>query len=764
MKGKILKKAIRTILIMTIIFSLIACGKGAAETGNESKGNSEMLVEVNRENFVYIPEKIELPNEIISAACGTEQGIYFTSPFADDATFTAGVKVYFADSEGKCKELPIKCENTESASVSIDSIGTLGDGSLVFIKNEMSFDIRTGMTGESRYYLVHANPESGEELSCVDITEQLQIVGEYSVALELEVDKNDHIYISDGSRIWVFDVEGNQPFNVIIANGSWVNGMGVTREGQVVFYGWEEQQCICIIDENSGMLTSVKDNIPNKSLFWGGIIPGDVKGIWVGTATDYVEYDIESGKATPVFSMADSGLNVDNIRGCTVLDNGNVLILFCDMLGEESESGVILLKKTDASTVTDEKEVITMGLFEENAELAMAVADFNKRQDGYKIEIINYIGNSDLDTAITRFSNELISGNAPDIIDLYPLNVNSLASKDALEELTPYLENDAKVKREELFESVLDAYLIDGGLYTIPNSFGVYGVVGGSEYLSDCENGYSWTVEDVEKLINSNPDMEIFGYNSKSYILTELVRNNLGKFVNWQSGECDFEGTEFLSALKLANCFNDKFEGVSGEYNPYDIVAEGETMAEITLINSTLELQFWKALLGDDFVIKGFPTEEGSGIRIVGENLLGINASSNNKEKAWEFISSLLTKEYYENMEVEGFPTLISAYDALNEQHSTPEYITDESGNPSEISKGDMGMGEIFVQYYAASQEDVARMTDIINNCDRIDANDDKLLSIIMEESEAYFAGHKTAEDVAGIIQSRATLYVNENR
>lgn len=762
MKGKILKKALRTILLMITIFSLTACGQGSTETGIGAKGDNDASVEINRENFVYIPEEIKLPAEIINTTCGTKQGIYFTSPFADDATFTAGVKIYFADAKGECRELPIKCENTENATVSIDSIGILGDGSLVYIKNEMSRDISTGMTGPSRFYLVHANPESGEELSCVDITEQLQITG--GVTLELITDKNDQIYISDGRRIWVFDVEGNQPFNVIIPNGSWVNGMGVTKEGQVVFYGWEDGQCIYVIDENSGMLTTVNDNIPNKYIYSGGIIPGDVKGIWVVTATDYVEYDIESGKATPVLSLADSGVNVDNIRGCTVLENGDVLILSCDMSGEEIESKAILLVKTEASAVADDKEVITMGLFEESSELAMAVADFNKSQTGYKIEIINYAENSDLDTAITRFSNELISGNAPDIIDLYHLNAQALASKGALEDLTPYLENDGTVKREELFESVLNAYSINGGLYTIPNSFVVYGVVGSSEYLSDCGSGYSWTVEDVTRLINNNPDMEIFGYNSKSYILMELVRNNLNKFVNWQSGECDFEGTEFLSILKLANCFNEKFEGGSGEYNPYEIVAEGKTMAEITLINSTLELQFWQAAFGDDFVVKGFPVDEGSGLGIRGENLLGINAASNNKKKAWEFISSLLTKEYYKNREVEGFPTLIPAYDALNEKYSTPEYKTDESGNQLEIPKMDMGMGEFYVQCYAATPEDVARMTDIINNCDRIDANDDKLLNIIIEEAEAYFAGQKKPEDVAKIVQSRATLYVNENR
>ena len=35
---------------------------------------------------------------------------------------------------------------------------------------------------------------------------------------------------------------------------------------------------------------------------------------------------------------------------------------------------------------------------------------------------------------------------------------------------------------------------------------------------------------------------------------------------------------------------------------------------------------------------------------------------------------------------------------------------------------------------------------------------------IIMEEVPAFFGGQKTAEEVAGIIQNRATTYMNENK
>ena len=39
---------------------------------------------------------------------------------------------------------------------------------------------------------------------------------------------------------------------------------------------------------------------------------------------------------------------------------------------------------------------------------------------------------------------------------------------------------------------------------------------------------------------------------------------------------------------------------------------------------------------------------------------------------------------------------------------------------------------------------------------------DERLLNLIREEAEAYFAGRKTAEEAAAAVQKRASLYVSE--
>ena len=44
------------------------------------------------------------------------------------------------------------------------------------------------------------------------------------------------------------------------------------------------------------------------------------------------------------------------------------------------------------------------------------------------------------------------------------------------------------------------------------------------------------------------------------------------------------------------------------------------------------------------------------------------------------------------------------------------------------------------------------------------DFSSDSIFDIVREQSQAYFSGQKTAEDVAKLVQSKANIYVNEQR
>jgi len=754
------KKGLIAGVLFLLCLPLVACG-GKDDSNTKDEASLSNQITINREDYIYIPEEFSLGDEkLVNASCGTEYGIYFISSFFEEESFTTGEQGYFVDSSGICTKLPLRYEDTKDTDVAIDAIGVLSQGNLVYIKKETPIDENYNTVGPVKYSLVQAGSDSGEEISCVDITEQLKVSNQL-YSWSLKVDKEDHIYLTEGNRIWVFDTKGNQPFPVVVNNGGFIADMGVTKEGQVVFYGWEEQKCIYVIDETNGMISVLKENIPNNSSV-NSIIPGDVKGIWVTTVMDITEYDIETKDATSVLNLSDCGLSADSIRVCTILEDGNVLAISYEMAddGMPVYKGS-LLKRTEKTLVNEEKEIITLGIFEDNSEIPKAVANFNKSQDTYKIEIINYMENNDYDAAVTRFTNELIAGSGPDIIDLSKLNMDMLAGKGILEELTPYLENDTELKREDMFESVLSAYSIDGKLYTIPNGFCVWGIAGSHEYIGSYGEGYSWGVEDIMKVVKQNPDKEMFGYGSKNYVLMFCLSNNLDKFVDWQSGECNFVNEEFIGLLEFSNSFKAEFDTTVQNYNPTELIVDGKIIADEIMLSAHQPLKYWEVLFGEDYVIKGFPTSEGTGLTIIGKNMLAINATSDKKDMAWEFLKSLLRGENYKNRDLLYYPTLISAFDSINEEYISPEYSTDENGNEIEIPKGFL-LDDM--KYYAGTEEEIARLTDIINCCDRADTYDKQIWNIVQEEAAAYFEGQKSPEDVAEIIQSRVKLYVGENR
>ena len=61
------------------------------------------------------------------------------------------------------------------------------------------------------------------------------------------------------------------------------------------------------------------------------------------------------------------------------------------------------------------------------------------------------------------------------------------------------------------------------------------------------------------------------------------------------------------------------------------------------------------------------------------------------------------------------------------------------------------------------TSEEVEQVKNIIKSTHKTNYNNENINAIVEEESSAFFAGQKTAKDVAGIIQSRAQIYINEN-
>lgn len=75
-----------------------------------------------------------------------------------------------------------------------------------------------------------------------------------------------------------------------------------------------------------------------------------------------------------------------------------------------------------------------------------------------------------------------------------------------------------------------------------------------------------------------------------------------------------------------------------------------------------------------------------------------------------------------------------------------------------------VGESEVTVDLHAATQEDLDQVMALYEQIDTVYRWDESLEEIITDVSGAYFAGDKTLDETAKLIQNRAQLYVSERK
>ena len=169
-------------------------------------------------------------------------------------------------------------------------------------------------------------------------------------------------------------------------------------------------------------------------------------------------------------------------------------------------------------------------------------------------------------------------------------------------------------------------------------------------------------------------------------------------------------------------------------------------------------------IFGEDISFVGYPSKFDCGsVAHGGDMTVGMSAKSENKEGAWAFIRSFLEEDYQNNY-TSYFPLLLSAFENKAAEASKAYYVTDENGNQVEQATIMVGTNDFTLEVFSAKEEEIAQIKELIEKIDRMERVDEQVLAIVSEEAGAYFDGQKSVDDVVGVIQSRANIYMNENK
>ena len=768
MKTTNLKDTIKRITTLTLAsamaLSLISCGS----SGRDDSGNTE------QKEYVYLPEYISLNGEDDISYFDIQMAgnsLYYTSYIYDETTMTGENRFleYSLETNAE-RELPVTLEeNSNIGNYTIDEAGNIY--TVIYYYGEPDAN---GMV-ESGEYLCKFDAD-GNQIYKHDITELLQSDENNSWISDIVADEQGRVYTTSDDLIRLFDQDGSFHGEVNHNNG-WINGIGTGKDGKVYICYYDQNSAdggtaLAEVDFNGKQLGQTYTNFPNSNGN-GGLSAGLNKDFLVSDSTGVYEYDLATQTYEVLLDWLDSDINGTYVSSVHALENGKLLAVIRDWNSNKTE--LAYLTRT-ASAELPEKQQLVIGTLYESQALQAAAVDFNKNSDTYRITIKKYIDQNNWtetswEDGIKALNNDITSkSNCPDIIDLSSLNIEQLASKGVLDDLTPYLEQSSVLSKADFLESVIEGYTFDGSLVCIPSTFNLMTI---AAKTSDVGAEMGWTIEEMMAYAKENPKAVLFDGTTKSSMLYTILNYSQGSYVDWSNGECKFDSAEFKQLLEFVNSFPTEYDWQSDDRSTPVKIQAGEILLDEVYIYELNSIQEYEAKFNEPVTFIGYPNPDGtSGCYMTGSDMYGIGSKSDNKEGAWEFIESYLVNAP-DSMFSWGLYTNKQFLEEKIAEETKVEYLLDENGeqvldeNGDPIPMGGMssvGYGDWEYTYHIPTEEEVAQLMELIAVAQPSYGSDQEISQIIQEECEAYFQGQKSVDDVAGIIQSRVQIYVNENR
>lgn len=780
---KFIKRAMAFLIIGAMIFSTEGCGGNGGEQQREKR------------EFYYVPEYVDIKLDVNyiqqSLAIGDE--LYLVGEKWDDESGESSTLLYrYQLTTGEQSQVNVDMVKGSSVSqMAVNSKGNLvmlvsryepvyededvpaedtnstaedsetEDADESVSESEEDEEIRMPIDYKSYMDLMEISPTDGAVLSQTDIKPVFDDPDSTWVQY-MVLDAQDNIYLCAGeSSIYILDTTGQKKGTVSVDN--WINNMFVTGDGTVYiqYYGETGPEVKPLDAQTKTLGEAVKSE--NLSGISGRYYQAAEGGVFINEGDAVSTYDFASDVKEEIFHWLDADINSDEVENMGQISDGRFWAMTRNWMSGNSEYSLVLLTKTPAAEVREKVELVygTMWL---SQDLRTAIIDFNKSNDSYRITVREYAAN-DYRAGLTQFNNDITGGNSPDIIDLSNIDFSRYASKGVFEDLYPYMEKDG-IQREDYLSNVLKTYEIGGKLYGIMPQFYIITTMAKASNVGDVTG---WTIDEMLDFAESHEAANLFDYGSRGQILYYCVYNNIDEYIDWESGKCFFDSEDFVRVLEFAKKFpeepnyEERDEGTSARLRSDKVLLMQYSLSSVQ------EFQMLTGLYGEKVAFVGYPNSERNSNLIQPTNgCAAISSKAANKEGAWEFIKTLISKEYQNNLVSSnrnwGFPILNEALEKQFENDMTPEYYEDHEGNQVEQPKTTWGWDDFQMEIYAATPAEVEAVRAVITSASRLSGSaSEELSNIITEETEPFFKDQKSAQETADIIQNRIQTYVNEN-
>lgn len=484
------------------------------------------------------------------------------------------------------------------------------------------------------------------------------------------------------------------------------------------------------------------------------------------------KYHLGDEASTQMMSYVNSDLSVYSLESIVPIDSEHFVGFYSDYDEQyyNSTIGGGLFTKVNPEDIPD-KDVMVLGGNYIEQDLRKRVVEFNKTSNTHRIVLKDYSQYSNYDdweAGYKQLNNDIIAGSMPDIlvVDYNGMPLDSYISKGLLADIKVLIEKDEELSKTEFMENVFEACAVDGKLYEIIPSFYVQTYIGKTSLVGD---GSNWSMEEAQKVLATMPEgAKLFsGDMTQGEFFGNVMFSCGNDFIDVSTGACNFDSDGFISLMEFAKTLPEQTPEDYYDDNWYvsyqTQYREDRTLLSSCYLNEPSDMvRVINGSFGEDISYVGFPTTSGDGSVICPSTTYVLAAKSPNLNAAWDFMRYYLTDEYQESVRWQ-LPISKKRFEESALKATKNPTYTDEDGKEVE-SNYTTWMNDEEIILEPLTMEQLNKLKEFVYSVKKRSYNNTDIYNIITEEMGAFYKGQKSAKDVAGIIQSRAKIYVNENR
>lgn len=755
----VIKKKIVEVLTIIMFPLLIAC-------------SSQQVEESSSLSYIPISRHVDSQGGLVRGAflCGEElvYGIYYNGI----GTRSARCEYYalsLTQEDAEARPIPFQFPGGRTT---IRDITKDNDGNYYILGSSDEFAAETEDNTDSSDYFVGIYDKDGNALHVQGIGEWVPKTSGIIRGRTLILDSRQNIYAVWHDLLLVMDSDGIYRGAFTESDIQFAARMADGRVGYCCAAGPGQFQ-IKVIDPE----TMQSETVVSDSPIGTGAVVGEDSQLWIFD-TNGVYWQREEGQVSEqVINWIDADVDSAHLKDMAVLSDGRLLLLLYDEsanwqkeLGPEGGQPpqLVYLEKVEDGDVG--RDTVTVGVMYLTDNMREATVRYNQEHPQCRIRLKEYMGLNGYDTyeeATAALDRDMVAGRDMDIIAVRYADLDKYASKGILEDLTPFLNNSARLRREDVLDPVADTYTHDGKLVALPTWFRLEMISGRQSMVGERD---SWSLPDMIAFFDRYQDDRALQSISPEDMLEACLKFYLPCFIEEETNTCAFEQEEFYRILEFAG----RFTGKSSPYE-WNIYREDGRILKLNWCVQPYyisEMPQW--FEGEAVSYVGYPTPDGQpGILLETStgNAYAILSDSAHREQAWDYLEYLILEEaergdYFSILEDKLEQNLAAAAQEPYERDENGKIVTDQEGNPVRriVYINSFWGSDLEIEMYVPLPEEVEQLQELISRAGHVPGYQEPVMSIIREEAAGYFAGDKDARETARIIQSRVQVFLNERQ